>query len=185
MIEDTIADAKRRMGKSIDSLGQELGKVRTGRANPALLSHIRVEYYGAQVPLNNTANITVEDARTLVITAYEKDMTAVIEKALLASDLGITPNTAGAVIRIPLPPLTEERRRELVKMVKQEAENGKIAIRNIRRDANSDLKEMVKEKMISEDDEHRAMDRVQKLTDESSHAIDALVAKKEKELMDI
>jgi ribosome recycling factor len=185
MIEETNKDAERRMGKSIEALATELSKIRTGRANPSLLDHIRVEYYGSEVPLNNVANIAIEDSRTLTVTAFEKDMTPVIEKAIMTSDLGITPNSAGTVIRIPLPALTEERRRDLVKVVKSEAENGRIAIRNIRRDANSDLKDMVKEKMISEDDEHRAADQIQKLTDEYIAKIDVMVSEKEKELLEI
>jgi ribosome recycling factor len=185
MIEETNKDAERRMGKSIEALATELSKIRTGRANPSLLDHIRVEYYGSEVPLNNVANIAIEDSRTLTVTAYEKDMTPVIEKAIMTSDLGITPNSAGTVIRIPLPALTEERRRDLVKVVKSEAENGRIAIRNIRRDANSDLKDMVKEKMISEDDERRAADQIQKLTDEYIAKIDVMVSEKEKELLEI
>jgi len=185
MIEETNKDAERRMGKSIEALATELSKIRTGRANPSLLDHIRVEYYGSEVPLNNVANIAIEDSRTLTVTAYEKDMTPVIEKAIMKSDLGITPNSAGTVIRIPLPALTEERRRDLVKLVKSEAENGRIAIRNIRRDANGDLKDMVKEKMISEDDEHRAADQIQKLTDEYIAKIDVMVSEKEKELLEI
>ena len=185
MIEETKKDAQRRMAKSIQALETELTKIRTGRANPSLLDHIRVEYYGSEVPLNNVANITIEDSRTLSVTAYEKDMTPVIEKAIMTSDLGITPNTAGAVIRIPLPALTEERRRDLVKVVKSEAENGRVAIRNIRRDANSDLKDMVKEKMISEDEEHRAAEQIQKLTDEFIAKIEAMVNEKEKELLEI
>lgn len=185
MIEETISDAKRRMGKSIEALATELTKIRTGRANPSLLDHITVEYYGSEVPLNNAANVAVEDARTLTVTAYEKDMTPVIEKAILSSDLGITPNSAGTVIRIPMPPLTEERRRDLVKVVKSEAEGGKVAIRNIRRDANGDFKDMVKEKMISEDDERRGADQIQKLTDEFVAKIDGMVGEKEKELLEI
>lgn len=185
MIEDTKKDAERRMGKSLDALAAELSKVRTGRANPALLEHVRVEYYGSEVPLNNVANIATEDARTLTVTAFEKDMTPIIEKAIMTSDLGITPNSAGAVIRIPLPPLTEERRRELVKIVKLEAENSRVAIRNIRRDANSDIKDMLKEKMISADDERRAGEQVQKLTDRYIAKIDAMVNKKEQELFEI
>jgi ribosome recycling factor len=185
MIEETIKDAQRRMAKSIQALESELTKIRTGRANPSLLDHIKVDYYGAEVPLNNVANITIEDSRTLTVTAYEKDMIPVIEKAIMTSDLGITPNTAGTVIRIPLPALTEERRRDLVKVVKAEAENGRVAIRNIRRDANSDLKDMVKEKMISEDEEHRAEDEVQKITDEFIARIEIMVSEKEKELLEI
>lgn len=185
MIEETKKDAERRMGKSIDALAIELTKIRTGRANPSLLDHIRVEYYGSEVPLNNVANIAIEDSRTLTVTAFEKDMTPVIEKAIMKSDLGITPNSAGTVIRIPLPALTEERRRELVKVVKAEAEGARVAIRNIRRDANGDFKDMVKEKMISEDEERRGADQIQKITDEYIAKIEVIVNEKEKELLEI
>lgn len=173
------------MGKSLDALATELTKIRTGRANANLLDHIKVGYYGSEVPLHNVANIVAEDARTLVITVYEKDMTPVIEKAILTSDLGITPDTAGTVIRIPMPVLTEERRRDLVRVVKGEAENAKIAIRNIRRDANGDLKAMVKEKMIAEDDERRGVDQIQKLTDKFVAGVDGMIMEKEKELLEI
>lgn len=185
MIEEIKQDARRRMGKSIDSLKGELKKIRTGRANPSLLEHIKVEYYGSEVSLNNVANITIEDARTLTVTAWEKDMIPVIEKAIMTSDLGLTPNSAGTVIRIPMPALTEDRRREMVKLVRQGAENARVAIRNIRRDANGDLKDMIKEKMISEDEEHRAEDQVQKLTDDFVSQIDNLIHKKEQELLEI
>ncbi len=185
MIGETIENARRRMGKSLDALAAELTKIRTGRANASLLDHIKVEYYGSEVPLHNVASIVAEDARTLVVTAYEKDMIPVIEKAILASDLGITPSTAGIVIRIPMPILTEERRRDLIKVVKGEAEGAKVAIRNIRRDANGDLKAMVKERMIAEDDERRGSDQIQKLTDKFVARVDAMVAEKEKELLEI
>lgn len=185
MIEEIKQDARRRMGKSIDSLKGELKKIRTGRANPSLLEHIKVEYYGSEVSLNNVANITIEDARTLTVTAWEKDMIPIIEKAIMTSDLGLTPNSAGTVIRIPMPALTEDRRREMVKLVRQGAENARVAIRNIRRDANGNLKDMIKEKMISEDEEHRAEDQVQKLTDDFVSQVDNLVNKKEQELLEI
>ena len=185
VIDETQQDAERRMGKSIESLQAELKKIRTGRANPSILDHIKVEYYGSETPLNNVANIVVEDARTLTITAYEKDMIPVIEKAILSSDLGITPNSAGTVIRIPMPSLTEDRRKDLVRIVKQEAENARIAVRNIRRDANSDLKDMVREKMISEDEERRAESNIQTLTDNFISRVDAIAQEKEKELLEI
>ena len=185
MIDKTIADTKRRMEKSIATLAVELTKIRTGRANPALLDHISVEYYGSPTPLKNTASIVVQDTRTLTITAYEKTMIPVIEKAILSSDLGITPNTAGNVIRIVIPPLTQERRLELVKTVRLKAEKGKIAIRNIRRDANSDLKGLVKEKAISGDEERRAGEQIQKITDGFSAKVDTLVEVKEKELLQV
>ena len=185
MVEEVIKAARRRMGKSLDALAAELTKIRTGRANASLLDHIKVQYYGSEVPLNNVANIIAEDARTLTITAYEKDIVPVIEKAILSSGLGITPNTMGTVIRIPMPPLTEERRRDLVKVVKGEAEGARVAMRNIRRDANSDLKTMTREKQIAEDEERRGTDRVQKLTNEFIARIDVIIAEKEKELLEI
>lgn len=185
MIEEIIEDAELRMGKSVESLKQELSKIRTGRAHPSLLDHLKVDYYGSEVPLSQAANIAVEDSRTLSITPWEKQMVAVIEKAILTSDLGLNPNTAGTVIRIPMPPLTEERRKEMVRIVRQEAEAGRVAIRNIRRDANSDFKDLLKEKEISEDDERRAQDAIQKLTDAYIHKIDELLAGKEAELMEV
>lgn len=185
MIDETISDARCKMHKSIEALISELTRIRTGRANPGLLDHIMIEYYGSEVPLKHVANVAVEDSRTLTITVYEKDMVPIIEKSILRSDLGITPNSAGTVIRIPMQPLTEERRRDLVKIVKSEAEGGKVAVRNIRRSANGDLKDMVKEKMISEDDERRAADQIQKLTDEFVSKIDTIIENKEKELLEI
>lgn len=185
MIEDIKQDARLRMGKSVEALKHELAKIRTGRAHTSLLDHLTVEYYGSEVPLNQVATINVEDARTLSISPWEKDMVGKIEKAILSSDLGLNPASAGMVIRVPMPPLTEERRRELVKVVRQEAENGRVAIRNIRRDANHDLKDLLKEKEISEDDEKRAQDNIQKLTDKNVADVDGLLAQKEKELMEI
>jgi len=185
MIEDIKKDARDRMGKSIESLKQALGKVRTGRAHPSLLNHLTVEYYGSQVPISQVANIAVEDARTLSITPWEKPMIQVIEKAIMTSDLGLNPATAGMVIRIPMPPLTEETRRDLVKVVRQDAESAKVAIRNIRRDANSDLKELLKEKEIPEDDERRAQEEIQRITDEFIALVDRTVDTKEAELMEI
>ncbi|MEM7207113.1 MAG: ribosome recycling factor [Pseudomonadota bacterium] len=184
MIDEILEDAKVRMGKSVVSLGQDFDRIRTGRAHTSLLDHITVEYYGSEVPLNQVANVGVEDSRTLSVTPWEKSMVAVVEKAIIASDLGLNPATAGTVIRIPLPPLTEERRRDLVKIVKQEAENGRIAIRNIRRDANNDFKSLLKEKEISEDEERGAEDSVQKLTDQHIAQVDAALSEKEKELME-
>jgi len=184
MIKDILQDAKQRMGKSVDALRQELQKLRTGRAHTSLLDHITVEYYGAEVPLSQVANINVEDARTLTVAPWEKPMVAVIEKAIINSDLGLNPATAGTMIRVPLPPLTEERRKDMIKVVRQEAENGRIAIRNIRRDALGDLKELLKEKEISEDDERRAHDEVQKLTDSFVGSIDAALTEKEQELLE-
>ena len=185
MIDDILKDAEQRMGKSIESFKQALGKIRTGRAHPSLLDHVKVEYYGSEVPLSQVANITVEDSRTLVVNPWEKQMVQPVEKAIMTSDLGLNPNTAGTVIRIPMPPLTEERRRDMVKIVRSEAEAARVAIRNIRRDANSDFKELQKEKEISEDDERRANERVQKLTDRHIEQIEKLVAVKEAELMEI
>lgn len=184
MIKDILQDAKQRMGKSVDALHQELQKLRTGRAHTSLLDHITVEYYGAEVPLSQVANINVEDSRTLTVAPWEKPMVAVIEKAIINSDLGLNPATAGTMIRVPLPPLTEERRKDMIKVVRHEAENGRIAIRNIRRDALGDLKELLKEKEISEDDERRAHDEVQKLTDSFVASIDAALAEKEQELLE-
>lgn len=185
MIEEIKDDARARMNKSIEALKHELSKIRTGRAHPSLLDHIKVDYYGSEVPLTQTANISAEDSRTLAVTPWEKPMVPVIEKAIMASDLGLNPNTAGTVIRIPMPPLTEERRRDLVKVVRSEGEGARVAVRNIRRDANSDFKDLLKEKEISEDAEHEAMDDIQKLTDASIKEIDKMLAVKEAELMEI
>ncbi|MCK5374382.1 MAG: ribosome recycling factor [Alphaproteobacteria bacterium] len=185
MIEETIKDAEIRMGKSVDSLHTELAKIRTGRAHPSLLDHITVDYYGAATPLSQVANVSVEDARTLSISPWEKDMVAPIEKAIMKSDLGLNPATAGTIIRIPMPQLTEERRRDLVRVVKNEAEGGRVAVRNIRRDANSDFKELLKEKEISEDEERQAEERIQKLTDTYVAKVDEALAAKEKELMEV
>ena len=185
MIEDIKKDAAERMAKSVDALGHELAKVRTGRAHPSLLDHITVSYYGSDVPLNQVANVNVEDARTLAVTPWEKNMVQPVEKAIMNADLGLNPNTAGTVIRVPLPPLTEERRKALIRVVRQEAEQSRVAVRNIRRDANQDLKGLVKEKLISEDDERRGEEAVQKLTDQYVNKVDELLAKKEEDLMSI
>jgi ribosome recycling factor len=185
MIDEIIDDANVRMGKSIDSLHTEFAKIRTGRAHPSLLDQIQVDYYGASTPINQVANVSVEDSRTLVVTPWEKDMVAKVEKAIMASDLGLNPATAGTVIRIPMPPLTEERRRDLVKVVKHEAEQARVAIRNIRRDANTDFKDLLKEKEISEDEERKAEERIQKLTDTFVGKIDKVLAEKEAELMEV
>lgn len=185
MINDLKKDAASRMDKSVESFKLELGKIRTGRANTSLLDHITVEYYGSHVPLSQVANISIEDSRTLAVQPWEKQMVPVIEKAIMTSDLGLNPATAGQLIRVPLPALTEERRRDLVKVVRAEAENGRVAVRNIRRDVLGDLKELLKEKEISEDDERRAQDEVQKLTDKHVAEIDQLLAKKEQELLEI
>jgi ribosome recycling factor len=185
MIEDIKKDAKERMGKSVESLKTEMSKIRTGRAHTSLLDHVTVEYYGSEVPISQVANIGIEDSRTLTVTPWEKPMVQAVEKAIMTSDLGLNPMSAGAVIRVPMPPLTEERRRDLVRVVKGEAEQGRVAIRNIRRDANSDLKDLLKEKEISEDEEHKAEDEVQKLTDQHIQLIEEVLATKEKELMEI
>jgi ribosome recycling factor len=185
MIDDIKKDANERMGKSVEALRHELAKIRTGRAHPSLLDHIKVSYYGSEVPVNQVANVAVEDARTLTVTPWERNMVAVVEKALIQSDLGINPNTAGTVIRVPMPPLTEERRRDLQRVARHEAEQARVAVRNIRRDANQQLKELVKEKMISDDDEHRGQELVQKLTDRFVSDIDQVLEEKEADLMAI
>jgi len=185
MIDEIIEDAETRMGKSVESLRTELTKIRTGRAHPSLLDHITVDYYGAATPLSQVANISVEDARTLMISPWEKDMVKAIEKAIMKSDLGLNPATAGTLIRIPMPQLTEERRHDLVRVVRKEAENGRTAIRNIRRDANSDFKDLLKEKEITEDEARQSEDKVQKLTDSYVAKIDDVLSKKETELMEV
>jgi len=185
MIEEIKDDARTRMGKSIEAMKQSLSKIRTGRAHASLLDHIKVDYYGSDVPLAQAANITVEDSRTLMVSPWEKAMVQVIEKAIMRSDLGLNPNTAGTSIRIPMPPLTEERRKDMVRIVRAEAEATRVAIRNIRRDANSDFKELLKEKEISEDDERHAQEDIQKLTNHFVEEVDKLLAEKESELMEI
>lgn len=185
MIEDIKKDANERMDKSVDSLRQDFTKIRTGRAHTSLLDHITVEYYGSEVPLNQVANVNVEDSRTLTVSPWEKQMVQPIEKAIMQSDLGLNPATAGTIIRVPLPPLTEERRKDMIRLVRQEAEGGRIAVRNIRRDAISDIKDLMKEKMIGEDDERRGEDEIQVITDKHVAAIDEMLAQKEAELMEI
>lgn len=185
MIEELKKDAAMRMDKSIESFKQELSRIRTGRAHTSLLDHITVDYYGSSVPLSQVANVSAEDSRTLMVQPWEKQMVAVIEKAIMTSDLGLNPATAGTVIRVPLPALTEERRRDLVKVVRQEAENARVAVRNIRRDVLGDVKDLLKEKEISEDDERRAQEDIQKLTDKHVAEIDQLLARKEQELLEI
>lgn len=185
MISDIQQNAATRMGKSIESLKHEFSKIRTGRAHPSLLDQITVPYYGNESPLSQVANVSVEDARTLSITPWEKNMVSVIEKAILKSDLGLNPATNGMVIRIPLPPLTEERRRSLVKVVKNEAENGRVAIRNIRRDANAEIKDALKEKLISEDEARGAEEKIQKLTDQYIKEVEKLLETKEADLLSI
>ena len=185
----TIADIKKtaetKMDQSIAAFKNNLQKIRTGRANPALLDSIQVEYYGSMVPLSQVANVTLLDSRTISVQPWEKGMGAKIEKAIRDCDLGLNPASQGELIRVPMPPLTEERRKELIKVVKAEGENGKVSIRNLRRDANNALKEALKNKEISEDDERRAQDEIQKLTDKSVAEVDKLLAEKEKELLQI
>ena len=184
MINEIIQDAQERMGKSIDALKNQLAKIRTGRAHPSLLDSITVEYYGADTPLKQLANVVVEDSRTLAVSVFDKSLVQAVEKAILTSDLGLNPATAGTIMRIPLPPLTEERRRDLIKIVKNEVEQGKVAIRNIRRDANGDIKSLLKDKDISEDEAKKAEDDIQKVTDENVKQVDVIFAAKEKELLD-
>ena len=185
MLEEIKKDASSRMSKSVAALRQELTKIRTGRAHTSLLDHITVEYYGSEVPLNQVSNVGVEDSRTLTVTPWEKDMVSKIEKAIMGSDLGLNPATAGTVIRVPLPPLTEERRKDMIRVVRNEAEGGRIAVRNIRRDAIHDVKELLKEKMIGEDDERRAEEEIQTITDKYVAEIDQTLAEKESELMEV
>jgi ribosome recycling factor len=184
MIDDVKKDAAARMKKSIDAVREELRRLRTGRAQTSLLEHINVPYYGSDVPITQVASVSVEDARTLVVSPWEKSMVQAVEKAILTSDLGLTPASAGTVIRVPLPPMTEERRRDLMKVVRSEGENGKIAIRNIRRDALSDCKDMLKDKMISEDEDHKAHEDIQKITDQYVAEVDEVLKEKEAEIMD-
>lgn len=185
MIDEILEDAESRMAKSVASLQKEFSRIRTGRAHVSLLDGLTVEYYGAETPLSQVANVVVEDARTLAVNPWEKAMVAPIEKAIIDSDLGLNPNTAGMSIRIPLPPLTEERRKDLVRIVRGEAEGGRVAIRNIRRDANSDFKQLEKEKEISEDEERGGQDSVQKLTDKFVAEVDSVLSEKEKDLMEM
>jgi len=183
MIEDLKKDAKSRMGKSIESFKTDLKKIRTGRANVSLLDNVVVSYYGTDTPLSQVANVAIEDSRTLSVTPWEKNMIQAVEKAIMSADLGLNPSSAGSVIRVPLPPLTEERRRDMTKIVRAEGENARVAVRNIRRDVLSDIKTLLKEKEITEDEERRAADQIQKITDEHIAIIDELLKVKEKELM--
>ncbi|MFK7863931.1 MAG: ribosome recycling factor [Pseudohongiellaceae bacterium] len=183
MIDEIIEDAAERMQKSVNSLEGAFKKIRTGRAHPSLLDSIMVSYYGSDTPLNQLANVNVEEGRSLIISPWEKPVIGEIEKAIMKSDLGLNPSNNGDTIRVPMPPLTEETRREFTKQAKNEAENAKVAIRNIRRDANSDFKDLEKEKEISEDEQRRAEDRVQKLTDQFIAAVDAAYHVKEEDLL--
>ena len=185
MIEDLKKDAAARMQKCVQVFQADLKKMRTGRAHPSLVEHLKVDYYGADVPLQQIASITVEDARTLAISPWEKSMVGPIEKAIHKSDLGLTPMTAGTVIRVPLPPLTEERRRDITKVVRQDAENARVSIRNVRRDVLADVKELLKEKEISQDDERKAEVEIQKLTDRHIAELEQQLAAKEKEILQV
>jgi ribosome recycling factor len=183
MIADVKKTAEQKMHKSLDALKADLGKVRTGRAHTGILDHVTVDYYGTPMPLNQVANLTLLDARTIAISPWEKKMGAVIEKAIRDSDLGLNPSSQGDLIRVPMPALTEERRRELIKVIKGEGENAKVAVRNLRRDAIHQLKDLLKQKAVSEDDERRAQEEIQKLTDKYIAEIDKLLASKETDLM--
>ena len=185
MINDIKEDAKTRMGKSIESLRQELSKLRTGRAHTSLLDHIRVKYYGSEVPINQVANVSVQDSRTLGVTPWEKNMVPEVEKAIRNSDLGLNPVTTGNLIRVPLPALTEERRKDMIRVVRHEAESARVAVRNIRRDAIHSVKELLKEKEISEDEERRAEEDLQKITDKYVAEVDKLLGAKEADLMEV
>jgi ribosome recycling factor len=183
MIDDIQKRTAERMKKSIEALKHEFAKIRTGRAHPSLLEHIKVPYYGSEVPISQVATVAVEDSRTLAVTPWERNLVPVIEKAILTSDLGLNPSTAGTIIRVPMPPLTEQRRRELVKVVRHEAENGRVSIRNIRRDANNELKAALKEKQVSEDEERRIQEQIQKTTDQFIKEVDRLLEEKEADLL--
>lgn len=185
MINEIKQESEKRMKKTIEALHVDMTKIRTGRASAGFLDHVQVDYYGNLTPLSQVANVTTSDSRTIVVTPWEKSMVAAVEKAILNSGLGLNPSTAGSAIRVPMPALTEERRKELIKVVRNEGEQGRISIRNIRRDANTQLKDLVKDKSISEDDERRAADVIQKLTDKYIAEVDALLVVKEKDLMEI
>jgi len=183
MIDNNKKDAKTRMDKAVEVLKNELAKLRTGRAHPSLVDHVRVSNYGSMVPLSQVASINIEDARTLIVNVWDKSAIVDVERALRTSDLGLNPVVAGQVIRLPLPPLTEERRKDLVKVLKAEGETAKVAVRNVRRDANTHLKQFLKDKSVSEDDTRRAEEEIQKMTDKCVVEIDKLLEAKEKELM--
>jgi ribosome recycling factor len=185
MLEELKTDAQQRMQKCVQVFVGDVKKLRTGRAHPSLVEHLKVDYYGSDVPLQQVANISIEDARTIVISPWEKQTVQAVEKAIFKSDLGLTPMTAGMVIRVPLPPLTEERRRDITKVVRADAENARVSIRNVRRDVLTDVKEMLKEKMISQDDERKAQEEIQKLTDKHVAEVDQLLAAKEKEILQV
>ena len=185
MTEDILRDAEQRMKKSLETMRHELLKIRSGRAHPSLLEHISVPYYGNEVPINQVASISVLDARTLNVSVWDKSAISAVEKAIMSSDLGLNPQTAGDILRVPLPALTEDRRKELIKVLRSEAEKGRVSVRNIRRDAKNHLKDLIKSKDISEDDERRAEERVQKMTDRMIEEIEKLLSAKEKDLMEI
>jgi ribosome recycling factor len=185
MIEDFKKDATARMAKCVQQFQADLKKLRTGRAHPSLIENLKVDYYGTETPLQQLANIGIEDARTLVVTPWDKAAVQAVEKAVYKSDLGLTPNTAGTVIRIPLPPLTEERRRDITKVVRGDAEGARVAVRNVRRDVLQDVKEALKEKMISQDEEKKAQEEIQKLTDKHVAEIEQVLTAKEKEIMQV
>lgn len=185
MINDILQDARTRMGKSVDSLKSDFTRIRTGRANPGLIETVEIDYYGVPTPLKQVAKISTEDARTLMVTPWEKNLVKAIEKGIMDAGLGLNPSSAGTVIRVPMPPLTEERRRDLIKVVRQEAEGGRVAIRNIRRDAITMVKTLAKEKDISEDEAKHAEDEIQKLTNQFIGKVDDVLELKEKELMEI
>jgi ribosome recycling factor len=185
MQDEMSRDATQRMGKCVAMLRDHYRKMRTGRANVGLLDGLKVEYYGTEMPINQLATVSVEDARTLVISPWDKGAVSAVERAILKSDLGLTPNTAGQVIRLPLPPMTEERRKELSKVARHEAENARVAVRAVRHDLMNELKEMLKERLISEDDHRRSQEEIQKLTDRHVHDIDGVLAEKEKELLQV
>ena len=185
MLDDLKKDCIQRMVKCVQQFQADTKKLRTGRAHPSLVENLKVDYYGTETPLNQLANISIEDARTLLINPWDKGAVQAVEKAIYKSELGLTPNTAGSVIRVPLPPLTEERRRDITKVVRADAENARVAVRNVRRDVLGDVKDAVKEKLISQDDEKRAQEDIQKLTDQHVADIDAALAAKEKEILQV
>jgi ribosome recycling factor len=185
MLDELKKDATQRMAKCVQQFQADLKKLRTGRAHPSLVENLKVDYYGTESPVQQLANISIEDARTLVVSPWDKGAVQAIEKAIYKSELGLTPNTAGTVIRVPLPPLTEERRRDVTKVARQDAEAAKVAVRNVRRDALSDVKDLLKDKMIGQDDEKRAQEDIQKLTDRHVAEIDQVLAAKEKEIMQV
>ncbi|WON75986.1 ribosome recycling factor [Serratia sp. UGAL515B_01] len=184
MINEIRKDADTRMEKSVEAFKNQISKIRTGRASPSILDGIMVEYYGSATPLRQLANVTVEDSRTLAINLFDRSLGSAVEKAIMSSDLGLNPSSAGSVIRVPLPPLTEERRKDLIKVVRGEAEQGRVAVRNVRRDANDKVKALLKDKQISEDEDRRSQEDIQKMTDAYIKLLDAALADKEKELMD-